>query len=151
MGDLQTRIKNLSATAELLVVVITAFGFFIFSSVAHVVRLFTSGGTNERWPSTEADLIEMLVFEAFVLVILGHFLRVRGWTLAQLGLDPSWGHDDRAFKMGVALRAAQGVVLALVAGLSIRLPKPGRGRFFDSRRSIRARHWMHPISACPRS
>ena len=89
MGEVGTRIRALSAKAELAVVVVAAFGLFIFASLTEFVGLLWSGGTGP--PTTEAELIEMLAIQAIVLLVLGWFLWVRGWTLACLGLEPPGG------------------------------------------------------------
>jgi membrane protease YdiL (CAAX protease family) len=113
MGEIQARIRALSPRVELMVVVLTAFGWFTYDSLRVVAVLVTTGGSMQWAPSTEAELIELLRFEVIVLVILGWFLRVRGWTPAHLGLDPSWGGGAHGFGLGVVLRTLQGVALAL--------------------------------------
>jgi membrane protease YdiL (CAAX protease family) len=113
MGEIQERIRALSPWAELMVVVATAFGWFTYDSLKVVADLVASGGTVQWAPSTESELIQMLAFEAIVLVILGWFLRTRGWTLTYLGLDPAWGPGARGFAFGLVLRIMQGVALAV--------------------------------------
>ena len=119
MGDIAARIRALSARAELIIVVVLAFGWFAYSSLGDVLALVTSGATGP--PNTEAELIKGLAYEAIVLVVLGWFLRVRGWTGDDLGLDPSWGHGARRLALGLALRAAQGIVLAFAVALAYQI------------------------------
>jgi membrane protease YdiL (CAAX protease family) len=121
MGGMGIRIRALSARTELIVVVVTAFAWFIFDSLQVVVALVGSGGTAQLAPIMEPGLTELLVFEAIVLVVLGWFLRVRGWTLADLGLDPSWGDGPRRLAFGVALRAAQGMALAIAVVIAYQI------------------------------
>lgn len=113
MGKIATRIRALSAKAELAVVVVVAFGWFIYLSLNEFVVLVWSSGTYRRTPDTLAELIWQVAFDAAVLVVLGWFLHMRGWTLACLGLDPRLGHGARDLALALLQRAAQGVALVL--------------------------------------
>ena len=116
MGDTASRIRALSPNAELMIVVVVAFGWSILSSIEFLVSAWS--GQISPWPPvTQAELIKLIAFQAVVLVVLGWFLRARGWTLAELGLDPSWRQGARSIALGVALRAAQGLVLAVALAL----------------------------------
>jgi len=77
-------ILSLSPQAEFLIVVAVAFGWFIFVSLhtlfvhpAHVVI------------SAHGRMM-LSVHEAVALLVLGTFLRLRGWSLDGVGLVPSW-------------------------------------------------------------
>jgi uncharacterized protein len=118
MAEIQARIRALSARAELMVVALTAFGWFTYDSLRIVAVLVTTGGSAQWGPSTDAELLELIRFEVIVLVILGWFLYVRGWTPAHLGLDPSWGGGANGLALGVLLRTLQGVALALAVAFA---------------------------------
>jgi len=118
MADTASRIRALSPKAELMIVVVVAFGWWIFSSIEFLVSAWSGSIGPWPWPPmTQDELIKLIAFEAVVLVVLGWFLRARGWTLAELGLDPSWRQGARSIALGVALRAAQGLALAVALDL----------------------------------
>jgi CAAX protease family protein len=119
MGGIKTKIRALSPRAELMIVVVLAFGAPVVASLRDVIRIMGSGVSGP--PDTEAGTVELLAFEVLVLVLLVWFLRVRGWTTGDLGLDPSWGYGARSFAHGVALRAAQGILLALAIALAYQI------------------------------
>jgi membrane protease YdiL (CAAX protease family) len=119
MGDIATRIRALSARGELVIVVVLAFGWFAYSSLRDVLDITASGVTGP--PGSEAELIRGLAYEAIVLVVLGWFLRLRGWTGDDLGLDPSWGDGANRLALGLALRAAQGIVLAFAVAFAYQI------------------------------
>jgi membrane protease YdiL (CAAX protease family) len=77
------RIRALRASTEFAIVVSVAFGYFILGSV--LALLFPS----PHAPISEAGLRFLLVYEPVILVLLGWFLSMRGWSLEQLGLGPS--------------------------------------------------------------
>lgn len=82
-------IKSISNRSEFLIVIICAFGLPIFTSV----MAFISGNT-ESVSMTDRELYFTIILECVVLVLLGGFLKARGWTLRGLGfrfnvLDPA--------------------------------------------------------------
>jgi membrane protease YdiL (CAAX protease family) len=115
MGGLGTRVRALSARAELLIVVVLAFAWFVYASLSVVLDM-VSGATPP--PETETELIEIVAFESVILVVLGWFLFVRGWTIADLGLNPTWGDGRYGLALGIVVRAMQGLGLALVASFA---------------------------------
>src|ERR1700720_2454223 len=72
-------IRALPAWAELVIVLLVAFGVFTFRSV---VSLFLAGGPARSL----ADLRFVIVYELAGLVLLLPFLHLRGWSLERLGL-----------------------------------------------------------------
>jgi uncharacterized protein len=74
-------IRGLSVRAELAIVVIGAFGYFILGTIllpfAHAPPVIT-----------DAHLRFLLVYEPMVLAALLPFLHIRGWTLQRMGLVP---------------------------------------------------------------
>ena len=52
-------------------------------------------------PITNAGLLSTVIYELLVLGVLGTFLATRGWTLARVGLEPSW--RDSAAGLGLAV------------------------------------------------
>jgi membrane protease YdiL (CAAX protease family) len=119
MGSIEARIRALSAWAEVIVVVVIAFGDAVYGSMRAVIDIVRTGTVGP--PDTEAGVIGLVVLELIVLLVLGWFLRVRGWTIDNLGLDPSWGDGARRLAVGVALRAAQGIVLGLAVVLAYQI------------------------------
>jgi membrane protease YdiL (CAAX protease family) len=72
-------IRALPAWAELSIVILLAFGFFILRSVVSLFMTGRSAGTSE-------DLRFLIIYELAGLVLLLPFLHLRGWTLERLGL-----------------------------------------------------------------
>src|SRR5262245_28976699 len=118
MGGIGARVRALSARAELLIVVVLAFAWFVYSSSLNVVDLVS--GTRPP-PVTETRLIGLLAFETIMLVALGRFLRTRGWSVDDLGLNPSWGNGATGFALGVALRVAQALVLVFATNFAYQI------------------------------
>jgi membrane protease YdiL (CAAX protease family) len=119
MVGIVARIRALPVWAEVTVVVVLAFGAFIYASFWDVIDIVRSGNTGAA--DTEAGVIELLAIEVIVMVVLGWFLRVRGWTVDALGLVPSLGDGPRRLALGIALRAVQGIILALAVVLAYRI------------------------------
>lgn len=84
MKRLEKWVENASPRFEFFVIVLFAFGYFSASS------LFDLFFKSREVLITEKSLISLLIYEIAVLLILGWFLKKRGWTLAQLGVTPSW-------------------------------------------------------------
>jgi membrane protease YdiL (CAAX protease family) len=100
-------IRALPAWAELGIVILAAFGFFIFRSV---VSLFMIG----RPVRTTEDLKFLIIYELVGLVLLLPFLHIRGWTLERLGLG-SLSYRDGLVAVGlsaIAFMAYAGVFTA---------------------------------------
>lgn len=84
MQKLVQTIRALPPQAEFGVVVLVAFGWFIFVSIESLVR------TDYGFAPTEEGLMLLFIHEAVVLVALSVFLSIRQWTPARLGLEVSW-------------------------------------------------------------
>jgi membrane protease YdiL (CAAX protease family) len=86
-----------------------AFGAIVPQSIAALLdpqRLYARAAP----PITNAALLSSVVYELFVLGILGTFLAARGWTLPRLGLKPSW----RESAAGVGLAVVYYLCFALL-------------------------------------
>ncbi len=91
--------ERLAFAAELAVVVMVAFGYFILSSV---VSLFSP----EAPRISEADLQVLVLVELLTMMMLAFLLQLRGWRLEHLGLVPSWDDLAQGWKfVGVAVLA----------------------------------------------
>jgi membrane protease YdiL (CAAX protease family) len=77
-------VENVSPIFEFLVVVLIAFGYFSLGSLFYL--LFES----RKVLITGGSLISLVVYEIAVLLVLGWFLRKRGWTLARFGVKLCW-------------------------------------------------------------
>ena len=78
---------------------VVAFGAVVPRSIA---ALFGGLASSSSPPITSPVLLRTAATETLILLLLGAFLRVRGWTFQRLGLEPTW--RDSGF----------GVLLALV-------------------------------------
>jgi membrane protease YdiL (CAAX protease family) len=76
-------IERLSPRAEIAIVVLGAFGYFIAAELWHLA--YPIGGH-----ISEAHLHWLLVYEPVVSLILLAFLRLRGWRWIHLGLRLRW-------------------------------------------------------------
>jgi hypothetical protein len=75
--------RSLSARSEYAIVLLSAFGYFTFSSLAAVLR------PTSIQPISQIHLEFLLIYESALLLLLGAFLYVRGWTTARLGISPT--------------------------------------------------------------
>lgn len=73
----------MSPNTELALVVLLAFGYFIFVSVASA-----PGGAQDEQLTDDA-LASIVIYELLVILLLFPFLLVRGWHLSAIGLKPS--------------------------------------------------------------
>jgi len=119
MGGIEARIRALSVWAEVITVVVVAFGDAVLLSLGDVIAIVRSGTSGPA--GTEGGVVALLVVEVILLAVLGWFLRVRGWTIEAFGLDPSWGDGTHRLAFGVVLRAGQAVILALAVVLAYQI------------------------------
>jgi uncharacterized protein len=114
--NLRDWIRGLSGRSEFLLTVLIAFGLVIPRSVVALIepqRLFEGGGA----PITDRALFGTVIYELALLLVLGAFLRLRGWTLARLGISPAW--RDSAIGLGLALAAYAGYAALWIATASL--------------------------------
>jgi uncharacterized protein len=105
-------LRALSGRAEFLIVVMGAFGLFFLSNL---VVLVNPEALAKAPPIDNAQLNSVIAHEVVVLVLLGLFLRARGWTAERLGISA----DMRDTVIGVGLMGlAYGMasVVEVVAG-----------------------------------
>jgi CAAX protease family protein len=103
---LEQWVRSLSPTAEFIIVVGVAFAFPIMSSL-----WVSLGGEYEPGPVqfTEDDLHLIVLEEAMLLLLLGWFLRVRGWSVGHFAAYPSL----RELAMAVGLTGLSAIVWVL--------------------------------------
>lgn len=112
-------IRNLSASAEIVIVVTVAFGLFIWGAL---------GAYFDPPPATEThftndSLIGLVLVELVLFAVLVPFLKVRGWTRSAVGLSPTLSQT----LMGAALAIGALVIFALTNALaygSVAEPNP---------------------------
>jgi membrane protease YdiL (CAAX protease family) len=90
MNPLHERLRRLTPGVEFLIVITWAFGLTIFTSIVAM------GMDPDRAAFTNYSLIGGMVQSIAITVVLGWFLKIRGWTLAKIGLGvtmrgTSWG------------------------------------------------------------
>jgi membrane protease YdiL (CAAX protease family) len=103
---LEQWVRSLSPTAEFIIVVGVAFAFPILSSL-----WISLGGEYEPGPVqfTEDDLHLIVLEEAMLLLLLGWFLRVRGWSVGHFAAYPS----GRELAMAAGLTVVSAIVWVL--------------------------------------
>jgi membrane protease YdiL (CAAX protease family) len=99
-------LRSLPLASEVTLVLLTAFGLSIPVSLA---ALF-GGLPSPAPPITNQALLTLALYEVVILSVLAAFLRLRGWTLARLGLWPA----PRDALVGAALAAVAYLGYALL-------------------------------------
>ena len=83
MENIRDMIRRLPTRLEFLIVIVWAFGLFIFASILSI-------GESRGRTFTNTQLSSVLVTELLQFAFLGWFLKVRGWTLEKFSLKPTW-------------------------------------------------------------
>jgi membrane protease YdiL (CAAX protease family) len=91
-------LRNLSARAEFLIVVVGAFGLLVLASI---VVLIDPSAMPPIPPVMNEDLWQSVYYEVFALALLGGFLGARKWTFERLGISV----DGRDTVIGIGLMA----------------------------------------------
>ncbi len=110
-------IRNLSPRAEFWIVVLAAFGYPIISNI--VVLLVPP---SVQHLINESQLRLLLIYESVLLLVLGKFLAMRGWSFQQLGLAFQFRDIGIGFGLAIAANAVNFLVLAVVIFFSSDLP-----------------------------
>ncbi len=117
-------IRAISSKIEFLIVVLVAFGYFIYGSALYFL---TPGAIDAGSLISEAGLRFLIVYELIVIGVLWIFLSVRGWRLDRLGLTPSI--RDTAIGIGLFLAAYIAyLVLLTVFRDVLTVPVDGAGK-----------------------
>ena len=109
-------LRSLSPSTEFSIVVVGAFGLFIFASVLQALM-------QPRIDASDSGVGWLLGYELALLALLGAFLHVRGWTPRLLGLD----FHARDWLVGAVLFIAVYIAyaaLAAIASLIFSLKEP---------------------------
>ena len=108
---MQKWVRTLSPASEFAVVIVGAFGYFIFTSyVAHLQR--------SSYNLSDADLEYLIVHELIVGATLAIFLFARGWSLKRIGLAPTLKDTGVGFLLVAANLMVWGTIWIVVAGFS---------------------------------
>jgi membrane protease YdiL (CAAX protease family) len=98
-------VRSLSPRSEFLVVILGAFGVFLPGNVAALFGA-SQGASLAHPPISDGYLLSLIAYELVILMCLGGFLTMRGWTLARIGVTPT----VRDSVIGVALMVASYIV-----------------------------------------
>lgn len=112
MGKLEQGAKALSQTAEFGLVV---GGVFALPVLASLWTTFSDIPPAVAVRFTNEDLRALIVWEAGVLLALGWFLRVRGWSVAHFSAYPTWLEFAQAVALTIASYFAWFVTWQLLA------------------------------------
>jgi CAAX protease family protein len=88
MNNMRDRIRRLSWKIEFIVVLGVAFGWTLPSSLLSLLNP-AAIARSATPPISDIALWGTILFELILLCLLIPILRVRGWTLARLGIQPS--------------------------------------------------------------
>jgi membrane protease YdiL (CAAX protease family) len=116
-GNVHGRIRALRPRTEFAIVVSVAFGYLILGSV--LALLFPS----PHAPISEGGLRFLLVYEPVILLLLGWFLSMRGWSLEQLGFRPSARETLVGFGLAAVTYLAYVAVWLVAVSISSGLPQ----------------------------
>ncbi|HEV2650324.1 MAG TPA: CPBP family intramembrane glutamic endopeptidase [Rhizomicrobium sp.] len=92
-------LRRIPAWAEFAIVVGVAFGYFIVSSIV----IASSHELFAKTHHSSNSLFALSAIEVSIMAILVPFLWARGWTIARVGLRPSW--MDVLYGVGLAIAA----------------------------------------------
>ena len=95
-----------------------AFGATVPGSLAALFGGLTAPATP---PITDAVLLHSALFEVVILVLLGLFLWVRGWSASRLGLAPSWFETGLGLPLAVIYYLLYAAVATAAASASPRI------------------------------
>jgi membrane protease YdiL (CAAX protease family) len=107
MERLREMIRRLPPGMEFLIVVVWAFGQFIFASILSIGTARSAAYTNDA-------LAAVLIVEVLQFAFIAWFLRVRGWTLEKIGLKVTV--RGTGLGLGLAVASYALFVVAQVAG-----------------------------------
>jgi membrane protease YdiL (CAAX protease family) len=99
-------------------VLAVAFGATVPGSLAALFGGLTAPATP---PITDAVLLHSALFEVVILVLLGLFLWVRGWSASRLGLAPSWFETGLGLPLAVIYYLLYAAVATAAASASPRI------------------------------
>ena len=88
LKSMRERIRRLSWKVESAVVLVLAFGWTVPATLRSLVNS-AAIARSPRLPISDIAVWHTIFLELIVLSVLVPFLRMRGWTLARLGLRPS--------------------------------------------------------------
>jgi uncharacterized protein len=112
--SMRSTIRAMAQRTEALVVILAAFGYFIFGAIYFVFH-------RSRAPHiTERHLEFLLLYESLALGCLGTFLYLRGWTFRRLGLAPNVA--DTLIGVCLAVATYLAYVVVWIAFTAVNLP-----------------------------
>jgi uncharacterized protein len=94
-------VRAISSRAEAMIVILGAFGLPLLTTAYLLLN------HSPIPPISEQRLEHLLIFEPIVMVCLGTFLYIRGWTFERLGLKPTL--RDTFIGFGLAIAAYVGL------------------------------------------
>jgi uncharacterized protein len=108
-------IKSLPWLAEFLIVVVGAFGLFIYTSL---VAAFHQSGIVRL---SDAEARSLLTHELIVFSVLCTFLYVRGWTAKRIGFEPGLYASLEGLVLGLCATFACDLLFIVVVSIAPRV------------------------------
>lgn len=105
-------VRSFGPRTETALVVLAAFGLFMLASIqslifGHSAAIISNGG-----------MLATMAYELFVIALIASFLRLRGWTLADVGVTPV---TPRLTLIGIGLFLFAHVAYVMAAYIAIAL------------------------------
>lgn len=108
-------LRALSGRAEFLIVVLGSIGVYLLSNFA---VLLDPEIANDAQPLTNETLVGMLIYEGFVLLWLGTFMKLRGWTRERLGFAPTMRDAAIGILLALAILALRWILDTVVGSVA---------------------------------
>ncbi|MEJ1962001.1 MAG: CPBP family intramembrane glutamic endopeptidase [Gammaproteobacteria bacterium] len=108
-------LQALSGRAEFLIVVLGSIGVYLLSNFA---VLLDPQIANEAQPLGNETLVGMLIYEGFVLLWLGTFMKLRGWTRERLGFAPALRDTAIGILLALAIFGLRWIIDVIVGSVA---------------------------------
>ena len=104
-------IRNLSAPAEFVLVVLVCFWWGIAASIVAILR--RSWGVSSTAQYTDSRGLILVILELSGLAVTFWIARIRGWSLRSFGLQPAWRSTGTGILLCIAAASARYVCAVL--------------------------------------
>ena len=115
-------IQSLSGRAEYAIVLLSAFGYFILSSILLLLH------PTSIPPISQHHLEHLLIYESVILALLCTFLRLRGWTTERLSMNATLQDILIGIGLAVAVYAVYVLVWWIASAAGMRASYAGNYR-----------------------
>ena len=112
---MQRSADRTSPAGEVVVVLVTAFGYLVLMSLA----MAAGGRFVTGYKLDNAGAAGLILYELVALAIVGTFLKSRGWTLRDFNPEISWRLTGAGVLLAAAILAANWILAALFMAVGL--------------------------------